>query len=440
MRIMVAAAMFMAAAAGAAPKVTGGPSWPGNTAPPERIFDGKDGTYWAGDPKADRWELEIDLGKVQDVPAITIDYYSDRYMAKETTADISVDGTTWQPIGALPATDPSCQPIGQPARFIRLHFVRKAKDKQPAIREVRFAVEKGKPNEVREITYKSSADDTMQPARYYSPASKEAVPLVVGLHTWSGDFRQNFMPNIEKWCIKHGWAFIHPNFRGPNWTPQATGSELAVGDIVSAVDYVKQARAVDASRIYLVGGSGGGYYSLLMAGRAPEIWAGVSAWVPISDLAAWYRECRAKGSGYADHIVKSCGGAPGDSAAVDEQLRQRSPLTHLAHARGLPLDINAGIHDGHRGSVPISHSLRAFNVVAAPEDRIAEADIKSMTETQTVPEHLRDPALRDPLYGGHTPLFRRQSGKARVTIFEGGHEMVEDAAIHWLERQRKVAP
>ena len=439
MRIMTVAAMLMAAATGAAPKVTGGPSWPGNTAPPERILDGNPKTYWAGDPKAARWQLEIDLGEARQLPAITIDYYSERYMARETTADISVDGTTWQPIGALPPTDPSCQPVGQPARYIRLTFVAKAKDKQPAIREVRFVVEEvRKKVTTQDITYPSSADDSQQPARFYSPPTENAVPLVVGLHTWSGDYRQRFIPQIEVWCIKQGWAYIHPNFRGPNWTPQATGSELAVGDIVSAVAFARKSRPVDPDRIYLVGASGGGYYALLMAGRTPDLWAAVSAWVPISDLAAWHRECQAKKSGYAEHIVKSCGGAPGDSPAVDEQLRLRSPLTYLAKARGLPLDINAGIHDGHKGSVPISHSLRAFNVVANPEDRIPDEDITHLTEKQTVPDHLRDPELRDATYGRHTPLFRRRSGKARVTIFEGGHQIVEQAAIQWLAKQREV--
>lgn len=435
------AAMAIAGVAGAAPQVTGGPNWPGNTAPPERIFDGNPATYWAGDPKADQWQLDIDLGEVKEVPAITIEYFDERHMAREATADLSTDGTTWQPIGALPATVLSCQPIGQPARYLRLRFTGKAKDRQPAIREIRFAVEAAKKAAVTEdIEYPSAADGTMQPARYFSPDNPEPVPLVVGLHTWSGDYRQRFQPGIEAWCAKQGWAYIHPNFRGPNWTPQATGSDLAVADILSAVAYVRQTRAIDASRIYLVGGSGGGYYALLMAGRAPEIWAGVSAWVPISDLAAWYRECRVAGSGYADHIVKSCGGAPGDSPDVDAQLRYRSPLTHLAGARGLPLDINAGIHDGHRGSVPISHTLLAFNAVAEEKDRIAAADIAWMTEHETVPEQLRDPALQDATYGTHTPLFRRQSGQARVTIFEGGHELVEEAASHWLQQQQRPVP
>ena len=45
-------------------------------------------------------------------------------------------------------------------------------------------------------------------------------------------------------------------------------------------------------------------------------------------------------------------------------VRQRSPLTHLHRAASLPLDIAAGVHDGHKGSVPIRHSLDAFNVIA----------------------------------------------------------------------------
>ncbi len=112
---------------------------------------------------------------------------------------------------------------------------------------------------------------------FYAPGSETAVPLIVALHTWSGDYKQGYHGAIEKWCIANGWAYIHPNFRGPNNRPEATGSELVVKDIVSAVEYVKGVTKIDESAIYLVGASGGGYTSLLMAGRHPEIWAGVSA-------------------------------------------------------------------------------------------------------------------------------------------------------------------
>ncbi|MHC4501696.1 MAG: alpha/beta hydrolase family protein [Planctomycetota bacterium] len=289
---------------------------------------------------------------------------------------------------------------------------------------------------VREISYPSAADRTRQPAMFYSPGGKEPVPLLVALHTWSGGYKQKLHAQCAEWCVRNGWAYIHPHFRGPNRRPQATGSDLVVKDILSAVEFARKATSVDGSRVYLVGTSGGGYTALLVAGRAPDVWAGVSAWVPISDLAAWYRQCKAAGRRYYRDIAKSCGGAPGDGADVDREYRKRSPLTHLGAAAGLALDINAGIDDGHKGSVPVSHSLRAFNRVAAEKDRIPEKDIRYLVAKAEVPPHLKEP-LEDPTYGRNSPLFRRTSGRARVTIFRGGHELVPLAAMKWLARQRK---
>jgi hypothetical protein len=33
--------------------------------------------------------------------------------------------------------------------------------------------------------------------------------------------------------------------------------------------------------------------------------------------------------------------------------------------------------------------------------------------------------------------LRRFAGKARVTIFEGGHESIPEAAIAWLEQHKR---
>ena len=293
------------------------------------------------------------------------------------------------------------------------------------------------PQEISRIKYISSADSTPQPALFYTPMTKRPVPLLVALHTWSGNYLQKMSIPYAQWCIDKGWVFIHPNFRGPNRNPQATGSELVVADIISAVDYAKTHANVDTSRIYLIGASGGGYTSLLMAARAPDIWAGVSSWVPITNLADWYFECRSLKCGHADDIVKSCGGPPGTSPAVDLQYGKRSPITYLKKAIHLPLDINAGIKDGHHsGGVSVSHSLRAFNLVALEKDRISEEDIRYFVQKVQVPPHLKRD-LTDPDYGKKAPLFRSTSGKARVTIFDGGHEIIYEAALTWLEKQKK---
>ncbi|MEW6307021.1 MAG: prolyl oligopeptidase family serine peptidase [Verrucomicrobiota bacterium] len=303
-----------------------------------------------------------------------------------------------------------------------------------------FAADKAAPvwpREVRDLKYPCAADNSMQPALFYAPDSTTTKPLLVALHSWSGDYKQVSQAPMAAWCITNGWAFIHPNFRGPNNRPDAMGSELAVQDILEAVKFAKSATRVDERRVYLVGASGGGYASLLLAGRAPEIWAGVSAWVPITDLRAWYFESVRKKQKYAGDIVKSAGGIPEPGSKAEAECIKRSAITHLAKAKGVPLDINAGIHDGHTGSVPVSHTLNAFNLLAAPEHRLTAGQIAIFTDQAAVPEALRGERTDDPAYRNKPVLFRRQSGSTRVTLFEGGHEIVTEAALQWLAQQRR---
>ena len=291
------------------------------------------------------------------------------------------------------------------------------------------------------IDVPSSKDGTLQKVIYWRPESAarlvdgRAVPLIVFLHSWSGGFEQG-PPWIDR-AKKLGWVLVAPDFRGPNNRPEACASDLASQDILDAVAYARRDARIDASRIYLVGGSGGGHMSLVMAARAPDLWAGVSAWVPISDLAAWHAESTARKNNYAKMIEQCCGGAPGP--ATEAEYRHRSPLFHLAAAKGVPLDINTGIHDGHTGSVPVSHSLRAFNVLASPDKQVSAEDIDFMVREQKIPAALATETQLDPEREKVT-LFRRSSGNARVTVFEGGHESESGSAVLWLSRQRKGQP
>lgn len=301
--------------------------------------------------------------------------------------------------------------------------------------------------EFKVVAIKSTHDGTQQGALLYLPPDTDGkpVPLLVVLHTWSGNYKQKQFGNE---CLaeaaRRKWAVVQPDFRGPNFRPQACASEAAVQDVLDAVEYVKRQTDVDPQRIYLVGTSGGGHMALVMAGRAPQVWAGVSAWVPISDLAAWHRQRSAdggkRGGRYAKNVEAVCGGPPGASPEVDAQYRLRSPLTHLTKSKGLPIDINAGIDDGHTGSVPISHTLRAFNLLAEvngqPGKMLSPEQVASMTKTRTVPPELAAERVDEP-GRKHKVLFRRQAGPARVTIFQGGHAGDMPTAIGWLARQKK---
>ena len=178
-----------------------------------------------------------------------------------------------------------------------------------------------------------------------------------------------------------------------------------------------------------------------VAGRAPEIWAGVSAWLAPTVLEDWYYQCKLLGcEEHASDIVKSCGGLPGQSPEIDAEYAKRSPVTHLKNAVNLPLDINAGILDGHdSGGVPVSHSFKAFNVLADPNDKVSDDDIRYFNDKSEVPAHLKQTII-DPTYGQNKALFRRVSGNTRLTIFDGGHRLNFNAALTWLSKQKKQTP
>lgn len=293
-----------------------------------------------------------------------------------------------------------------------------------------------------EIRIKSSADASMQPARWFSPAkvNDEAIPLLVLLHTWSGDYRQDgFAKEALAACAKRRWALVQPNFRGPNRNPDACGSKLAIADVLDAVDYAKANANIDESRIYLAGTSGGGHMALVMAHSAPHDWAGVSSWVPVVDLAAWHAETKAAGRNYWKDIEAVCGGPPGKSAKVDAQYRARSPLFHLAKAKGVPIDLNVGIHDGHTGSIAVTHSLQAFNALAeangATDKQLTGHQMQFMRDNRRVPKELTDERVDEPDRQREL-LFRRTAGPVRLTIFDGGHEGDTAAAISWLAEQQ----
>ena len=293
---------------------------------------------------------------------------------------------------------------------------------------------------IREILYDCKIDQTRQPAMFRAAEGNDPRPLLVGLHTWSYDHTDHY-EKFASICEQSNWNFIFPEFRGPNWRPEACGSDFVVSDLEDAVRYVCKTANVDKKRIYLCGGSGGGHCSLLLAGRRPDLWTAVSSWCPISDLVAWHRQCRGGSyAHYAEHIEAVCGGDPQCDSAARQEAVKRSALTHLAGAAGLPLDISTGIYDGHRGSVPVSQAMNAFNLLAKPEDRFRKEEIECIVRTETIPPHLAAHET-EPLYGlEHPLLLRRVSGSVRLNLFEGAHDMLNDAAFAWLEKQRRNCP
>lgn len=286
------------------------------------------------------------------------------------------------------------------------------------------------------VDYLSSYDKKLQKAMVFYAKAKGPRPLVVALHTWSSTFLQT--AGYFKLAKRADVHLIAPNFRGANTRGNALsmGSDAAVADIVSAVEWMKKQVKVDQDRIYIIGGSGGGHMALLMAGRHPEIWAGVSAWCPISDLKKW---CAFhKGKGYGAHIIRNLKGDPRTDAKAAKDAARRSPVTWLARAKNVAVDIATGIHDGHKGSVPISESFNAYNCIAQKADQVPQKDIDLMVKHRKVPAGT--PAVKDPGYGRRKVHYRKVSKNVRITIFEGGHNILSSYGFNWLLKQRKNKP
>lgn len=283
-----------------------------------------------------------------------------------------------------------------------------------------------------DVRIPSTADGSDQEAVWIAPSGDRPMPLLVVLHSWSASYLQHASIPFALWAEDNGWAFIAPNFRGANNRPEAIGSDLAVQDVADAIAFAIDQEGVDSDRVYVIGFSGGGMMSLLVAGRHPELVTAVSAWTPVYDLIEFYRHSRAIGQRYADHIVRGCGGTPTTNEGARDRCLQRSPMTHLDNAvsAGVPVYIAQGLHDS---LVPPSQAARAFNQLADPPDRITDDALTALGRNRLL-DSLRGQIGVDTFFGtGDPPVaFATGSNGTVLVIFDAGHEMAYAPALHWF--------
>lgn len=207
------------------------------------------------------------------------------------------------------------------------------------------------------IEIRSSVDGRIQKAYYHRTSSQAARPLVVSLHGWSGDFSKG--DSLAALALEHDWNYVHPDFRGPGRTPDACLSEKVISDIDDAITDAIGRGGVDTNNVFVAGASGGGYAATGMYLKSRHAIRAFLAWVPITDLRAWYRESLSRSNEYAGDILRCT--SSGEKLDEEEAIR-RSPLYWdlPASPRGI-VELYAGIDDGHSGPVPISHSILFYN-------------------------------------------------------------------------------
>lgn len=289
-----------------------------------------------------------------------------------------------------------------------------------------------RPAFLQKDSIRSSMDGNVQAFYYNKSTASTPQPLVVALHSWSNSVESQPPLAVEEAHAKN-WNYIFPNFRGVNNHPKACCSEYALTDIDEAIDWALTHLNVDRKRIYVVGHSGGGYATMAMYMKSRHDIAAFSAWCGITDLAAWYNESVERKNKYAAEILQ-CTGA---GTTFDRQKAlERSPLywkTPLRKRKNSQLRIYAGIHDGHTGSVPVSQSINFYNKLLTDfgvhdQSRyVSDADAATLLQTQAFPSG-------NPLktIDNRSIHYQKTANKITLTLFEGGHEFLQNAALNEL--------
>ncbi len=279
------------------------------------------------------------------------------------------------------------------------------------------------------VDIRSGLNDHIQKAYLYKTKSTQPKPLVISLHTWSGNYTQT--DDLAEICRKNDVNYIHPDFQGENWTKNACCSELVIKDIDNAISYAIQNANVDTAKIYVIGVSGGGYATLSAFMKSKHNISRFSAWASISDLIAWYHESRIRKNGYADNIL-AC--TDSKNGLNEEMARHKSPLYWETPKNKLSqseLFIYAGIYDGIQGSVPITHSINFYNKL------LTDLSVTDTSKYITLTEKLKLLELRKPLgdfgtISGRKIFLKKEYENLKLTIFEGNHEMLTEFALNEL--------
>jgi dipeptidyl aminopeptidase/acylaminoacyl peptidase len=194
-------------------------------------------------------------------------------------------------------------------------------------------------------------------------------PAIVYVHGGPTAQTVNTFNRFVQYMANQGYLVIAPNYRGSTGYgkefQQANLFDMGGGDlqdVLTAADWIKQTGYVDPKKVILMGGSYGGYLTMMGVTKAPEVWA---AGVPIVPFVNWFTEIQNE-----DPILQQSDLATmGDLVANKARYEERSPINFVDQIKA-PLYLLAG------GNDPRCPKTEAQQVVDAVKKRGGVAEYK----------------------------------------------------------------
>ena len=178
----------------------------------------------------------------------------------------------------------------------------------------------------------------------------------------------SFNRNIQ-YLVNQGYFVIAPNYRGSTGYGKefmdANRFDMGGGDlqdVIAAADWIKKTGYIDPKKVAVMGGSYGGYLTMMAVTKAPDLWA---AGVPIVPFVNWFTEVENEDPLLREYDLATMG----DPIKDKQRYMERSPINFVDQIKA-PLLILAGGHD------PRCPSTESEQVASAVKKRNGVAELK----------------------------------------------------------------
>jgi dipeptidyl aminopeptidase/acylaminoacyl peptidase len=178
----------------------------------------------------------------------------------------------------------------------------------------------------------------------YNLPRQPVSPAIVYVHGGPTSQTVNSFNRFVQYMANQGYLVIAPNYRGSTGYGKefqhANLFDMGGGDlqdVLAAAEWIRQTGYVDPKKLILMGGSYGGYMTMMGVTKAPALWA---AGVPIVPFVNWFTEIQNEDPVLQQSDLATMGDLTKNKALYED----RSPINFI-HQVKAPLLLLAGGHD-----------------------------------------------------------------------------------------------